>query len=124
MENSRSFQRPFEGETSFMRYATKGERRVAEKLVQCMLDRGYTVSVQDGYEWTVKHSTRLQPVLDALCTTGEDNVRCRNKDGAIVGTFTLIWGNAEDGEELISDYGGGDEADVINAYVAGELTDH
>lgn len=118
MSNS-SFTRPA-GQTCFMRYATKGERRVARKLVQRLLDLGYTVSVNDGVEWTVRHATRLQTVLDALCSTGEDVVRARDKAGEPVADFSLIWGNAEDGEELVADHSDNEAANGIMRWVTGE----
>ena len=118
MTNS-SFTRPA-GQTCFMRYATKGERRVARKLVQRLLDLGHTVSVHDGVEWTERHVTRLQPVLDALCSTGEDTIRARDKAGEVVADFNLIWGNAEDGEELVADHSDNDAANAIMRWVNGE----
>jgi hypothetical protein len=87
-----------------MEFATAGERKFARKLINAMLESGYTVSVNDGEEWTVKKSTSTTEIINALCTTGEDYVRARYKDGTVVGTFTLIWGNDEDGSELIADH--------------------
>lgn len=59
----------------------------------------------DGEEW----------VIDTPTDNGEDVVRAANSTGCVVlvvlnpagtklGQFALVWGNAEDGEELISDY--------------------
>lgn len=87
-----------------MEYATAGERKVARALVNAMLESGFTISVNDGEEWTVKNSTSTTEVIHALCTTGEDYVRARYKDGTVVGTFILIWGNDPDGSELIADH--------------------
>jgi hypothetical protein len=108
-----------EGQTCFMRYANKGERSVARKLVAALLERGCTINVSDGFEVTVRSATTAKTVLDALCTTGEDVLYAR-RDGARVATFHLIWGNDPDGSELIADYGGGEEAELIVASVTGE----
>lgn len=96
-----------------MEYATAGERKVARALVNKMLESGYTISVNDGEEWTVKNSTSTTEVINALCTTGEDYVRARYKDGTVVGTFTLIWGNDPDGSELIADHTDNDAANEL-----------
>ena len=57
-------QRQFTGQSSFMRYATPGEKRVARKLVDYILSHdGATISVHDGEEWTVKRSPRITEVL-------------------------------------------------------------
>lgn len=87
------------------KYATKGEARVARRLVRAALAEGWAISVNDGEETTVTRSTREREILDALCTTGEDiitiHLPVRGKTG---GTFWLIYGNDESGEELIADH--------------------
>lgn len=96
--------------TSFEQYTTAGERTIARKLVKAALDAGYSVSVNDGQEWTVKSAWRLKTVLDALATTGEDTIRiCADNPSKTIGFhgagyFYLIWGNADDGSELIADH--------------------
>lgn len=86
------------------KYATKGEARVARRLVRAMLARELSVSVNDGEEWTVTRSRNYRTIVDALCTTGEDAIRAYAPTGDSMGTFWLIYGNAEDGSELISDH--------------------
>lgn len=86
------------------KYATKGEARVARRLVRAMLARELSVSVNDGEEWTVTRSRSYRTIVDALCTTGEDAIRAYAPTGDSMGTFWLIYGNAEDGSELISDH--------------------
>jgi len=93
---------------SLTQYATAGEARVARKLVKAALAAGYTVSVNDGEEWTVKRSTKEREIIDALATTDEDRLLLRsptaNDIGDVIGSFWLIYGNDESGEELISDH--------------------
>ena len=85
-------------------YATQGERTLARKLVRAALAAGFAIDVNDGEEWTVYRATMWTPVASALCTTGGDTLRLRNADGNYAGSFSLIWGNAEDGSELIADH--------------------
>jgi hypothetical protein len=81
------------------------EKTAAAKLVAAAISSGYTVSVNDGEEWTVKRSTAKAAILDALETTGEDTIRIRdNASGEMIGDIFLVWGNAPDGSELICDH--------------------
>lgn len=87
------------------RYATTGEARVARKLIRAALAEGWSVSVNDGYETTVTRSTREREILDAMCSTGEDIVTIHLPvSGKSGGSFVLIYGNDESGEELIADH--------------------
>jgi hypothetical protein len=86
-------------------YATAGEARVARKLIRAALAEGWSVSVNDGYETTVRRSTREREIFDAMCTTGEDIITLHLPvGGKSGGSFVLIYGNDESGEELISDH--------------------
>lgn len=85
-------------------FATKGEATVARRLVKALLARELSVSVNDGEEWTAKMSRDYGEIVDALCSTGEDYLRAYAPTGDIMGGFWLIYGNAEDGSELISDH--------------------
>lgn len=88
-----------------MRFATPGERRVATKLVEAIIRRGYVISVFDNEEWTVRQSGHIPTILSALCTTEMDTLSFRQVGAdCIRGMIDLVWGNAEDGEELIADY--------------------
>ena len=84
-------------------YATAGEAQAARILVHVALRDGYALSVSDGEEWTVERSRSEPEILDALATTGGDVVRLW-KDGRTLGWFYLVYGNADDGSELIADY--------------------
>lgn len=103
-------------------YATKGEGAVARRLVKAALAAGYAISVNDGEEWTVKRSTKAKAVLEALATTGEDVIRIRDADGVACGSFYLVWGNADDGSELISDHSDNDACNDLVALVEGRAT--
>ena len=90
--------------SSFSQYTTRGERKVATKLVRAALAAGYSISVHDGEEWTVSRATRAYDVLDALATTGEDTLQLYDADQHGAGCLYLVWGNADDGSELIADH--------------------
>lgn len=98
--------------TDLDRFATKGEAEVVKRLVRIVLERGYMVSINDGEEWTVTLSTDRNEILSALATTGEDIVRLY-KDGERAGSLWLVYGNAEDGSELIADHSDNDACHSI-----------
>lgn len=98
--------------TDLERFATKGEAAVVKRLVRIVLERGYMVSVNDGEEWTVNLSTNRNEILSALATTGEDIIRLY-KDGERAGSIWLVYGNAEDGRELIADHSDNDACHSI-----------
>jgi hypothetical protein len=85
-------------------YTTAGERGVATRLVRAAIHAGYTVSVYDGEEYTVKRSRQERQILEALASTEEDTLVIRDSAGERLGSLMLIWGNDETGEELIADY--------------------
>lgn len=89
--------------TDLERFATKGEVAVVKRLVRIILERGYMVSINDGEDWTLNLSTDRKEILSALGTTGEDIIRLY-KDGERAGSIWLVFGNADDGSELISDH--------------------
>jgi hypothetical protein len=86
------------------RFATKGEQARARSIVHRALTAGYSISVCDGEEWTVKRSKDRNEVLNALASTSDDCLRLRNDAGEVIGSVWFIWGNAEDGSELAADY--------------------
>jgi len=104
-------------------FATKGEARIARKLVSAALAAGYAISVNDGEEWTVKRSTSRATILDALASTGEDTLRISAVDPSktigwhSAGSFYLVWGNADDGSELIADHTDNDACNALASIV-------
>lgn len=102
--------------TDLERFATKGEVTVVKRLVRIILERGYIVSINDGEDWTVNLSTNRKKILSALGTTGEDIIRLY-KDGERAGSIWLVYGNAEDGSELIADHSDNEACHSICAEV-------
>lgn len=104
---------------SLDRYASKGDAITARRLVRTALELGYSISVQDGEEWTVKQSRDRMAILSAMATTGMDRLRFRDSEGNKLGTMLLVYGNALDGSELIADYQDNDAMNALYAMVTG-----
>ena len=81
--------------------------------MRAALNAGYTVSVSDGEEWTVKRSDSEAVILPALATTGYDTLRFRHSAGEHVGSAYLVWGNEESGECLIADHTDNDAMEAL-----------
>ena len=96
------------------------ELNIAAKIVDDALALGYAISVYDGEAWALVLSSRRQEILEALNSTGIDNLQIRSARGEYVGVVALVWGNA--GWELISDY---TVSDTMEALLKGasELAD-
>ena len=107
--------------SSFNQYATAGERKVARKLVRDVLAAGYSISVNDGEEWTVSRATTCMPIFNALCTTGEDILQLYDADHHGAGCFYLVWGNEESGECLISDFTANDLCEGLWKQALGDM---
>lgn len=86
------------------KYTSKGEAKVVRNLIDVILGSGYLISVFDGEEFVVKRDSNKDVILAALASTGEDIIYVRTRQGGRVGHLNLIWGNAENGEEVIADY--------------------
>lgn len=63
----------------------------------------FTVEHEEGTE--IENATSEDAIIEASCATGFDTLIVREPEGRRLGAFSLIWGNAENGEELIADYG-------------------
>ena len=84
---------------------TFGEEFYVRKLVRNIIQRGYTISVNDGEEWTVIDNRREEVIMPALGTTDIDYIRIKDPlDYKTLGTFMLVYGNDPEGEEVVSDY--------------------
>ena len=113
--------------TSFQQYATAGERKVARRLIKAALAAGYTIGVDDGEDMTVKRASKVKTIEDALCTTGEDTLQLYAADPSKTvgwfgaGRFYLVWGNAVDGSELISDFTANDLCESLWNKALGDM---
>lgn len=77
------------------------QQKIVNKILSDAFASGYTVSVWDGEEWTVKSSTNRKEILSALATTCDDVLAFRRPDKSLVGKVLLVYGNDYD---LITDY--------------------
>lgn len=78
------------------------EARVMRSAIAELLAAGFTLSVHDGEEMTVKQSTDARAVFAALRTTDDDRMITYRADGSRVGSIWFVYGN--DGWDVISDY--------------------
>lgn len=89
---------------SFPQHMNRNDRIVASFIItQAIVKNDWSISVNDGEEWTVKQSIDPQIISAAMCSTDSDTLRFRDMkqtdaDGKhpTVGTMILVWGN--DGE--------------------------
>ncbi len=86
------------------------ERRIASKLVERILAKGYVISVFEGEQWCLSRSSDKAHIFAALASTDSDTLRIRTVDGAPVGSIVLIWGNEDD---LISDASDSEEIEEL-----------
>jgi len=87
------------------------EGKIFRKTVTEAIAAGYTVSLCDGEEWTVKKSTDKTALIEAAFSTDEDILKLRKADGSSIGNIMFIYGN--DGYDVISDYTASDEMEAF-----------
>lgn len=96
---------------SLSKYAPQDAAKIVRKLIEAGLKMGFSVSVYDGEEWTLKQSTMKAEIFDALATTEDgDTIRFRDSKNQSVGTFSLIY---ENGEDVICDHSDNDVCDNL-----------
>lgn len=78
------------------------EKRIARRCILDLIEAGYTVSVYDGEEVTVKCSTKGTEILAAMMTTDEDYLFAMDANGKREGWVRFIYGNS--GWDVINDY--------------------
>lgn len=85
--------------------ATYGESQKISRVITAALAAGLRVSVSDGEGgFNLKRSTELRDILNAVGEMDMDELIFRNAANERVGWMMLVWGNAGDGSELVSDY--------------------
>ena len=78
------------------------EKKIAKKFVEDTLAKGFSISVNDGEETTVKRSTNRDEILGAMRTTDEDILLIHQGSDSHLGFVYFVYGN--DGTDVISDY--------------------
>lgn len=90
------------------------ERAEARALIAYLLDAGYSLSVNDGEETTLRGCTDGETVLDALGTTDADTLTAKSPARPPL-AFLLVYGNGPG--ELIADHSDSPEADAAWRHV-------
>jgi hypothetical protein len=77
------------------------EKAIFARCVESLLAQGYSISLNDGEETTVRKSREYADIIKASRTTDEDYLMVYGN--GLVGSFIwFIYGN--DGPDVISDY--------------------
>jgi hypothetical protein len=94
------------------------ERRIYSRIVKDALAGGFNVSVYDGEEYALKHSTSYKAIMDAGFSTDADVLVIYRDtkdhttgDAGRVGFVSLVYGNC--GWDVISDYTASDEMETL-----------
>lgn len=77
------------------------EHRIAKTLINEALKRGWTLTVNDGEETVLWHSTDAKAIWRAMHSTEEEYLHFYDKDQKRIGWVWLVYGN---GEDLITDH--------------------
>ena len=88
------------------------ERKIYSRIVRDALDAGFNVSVYDGEEYALKHSTSYAEIMRAGFSTDADALIIHGHIGR-VGFISLVYGNC--GWDVISDYTATDEMENLLA---------
>ena len=81
------------------------EQRVVRRIVTHAIESGLSVSVNNGGDDDeIKNSVSVFDVLNETCVCDEETLTFRDADGKFVGSVCLVYGNADDGSEVVSDY--------------------
>ena len=80
------------------------EHTVLRKLIRLALSESNTISVEDGGDWPVNHSRDPKEIFDAATAVDTSTLLIRDSTGHKLGFVILVFGNAEDGSELVADY--------------------
>jgi len=89
------------------------ERKIIRKIVTDAVKAGYTISVFDCEEWTVKRSQDITKIMRAIMTTDDDTLAFRDADGTPVGKVWLVYGN--DGYDVVCDYTANEKTETLLA---------
>jgi hypothetical protein len=86
------------------------EKRIYSRIVKDALNAGFNVSVYDGEEYALEHSTSYKAIMDAGFSTDQDALIIYRDDKRI-GFVSLIYGNS--GWDVISDYTASDDMEKL-----------
>lgn len=93
--------------TKVLEYLSEGEAKVVRSLVSEILKRNLRIAVNDGESFVTKITNDEGVILEALGSTGEDLIFVFEGEQKVKRcVYHLIYGNADDGSELFSDWTG------------------
>jgi hypothetical protein len=86
------------------------EKRIYSRIVKDALSLGFNVSVHDGEEYALKHSTKYSDIMGAGFSTDADALVIYDNDKRL-GFVSLVYGNS--GYDVISDYTATEEMESL-----------
>jgi len=88
------------------------ERRIAAKLINDALNKGYKVCLHDGQETTVWKSSKVSEVMKASRTVDSDLLSFYDRD-EYLGHAVLVYNSGNQGLDLISNHSCTDTMDDL-----------
>jgi UDP-N-acetylglucosamine 2-epimerase len=90
----------------------ENEKSVIRSIVGSAIAMGYSVSLYDGEEWTLKQSVDKAALMDAVMTTDHDKLAFRKLgELGVCGSVLLVYGNSA--SEVIADWSDNKEVNNI-----------
>jgi hypothetical protein len=86
------------------------ELPIARKLVDTILARGFSISVNDGEETVLIRSKNKAEILEAMASTDHDWLYVFDGNDHRLGAIMIVWGN---GTDIITDWVGTDLMDQL-----------
>jgi hypothetical protein len=93
------------------------EKKIITGILSYALDKGLSVSVNDGEEDTLDYSTDINEIFEALDTTGDDRIYFHDASKKSLGFYWLIYDNGNCGLDVIADASVSDLIDEIDGQV-------
>jgi len=81
------------------------EQGVVMSIVTHAIESGLSVSLNNGGDDDeIRNSVRVDAVMAEVGACDEETLTFRDADGKFVGSVFLVYGNADDGSEVVADY--------------------
>lgn len=74
------------------------------RLCRIIINKGYSITVNDGEEDVTSKSKNMAEIRAALYSTDEEYLYVHDKEGKQVGCIYLVYGNMPDGSEVVCDH--------------------
>lgn len=98
------------------------ENTVTRALIEVILASGHKISIFDcdGGQPEIENSREAKDIFDECVAQDMVTLRAYSALGGSLGGFLLVYGNADDGSELIADHTANDFCDTIYHLVSPE----